>query len=128
MFLFLMTACGENTNKDPLDGTSWTLFAYRKSKPIEGTTATIEFTDGQISGSSGCNSYFGSYKIVADTIEITDVGATLMACLDPEGVMEQEQLFLEYLQDARRFTHNDEQLAIFQSENEALTFVPQKKQ
>jgi heat shock protein HslJ len=124
MFLLLMTACGENANKDPLDGTSWTLFAYRKSKPIEDTTLTIAFEDGQISGSAGCNSYFGSYEIKSDIITISETGWTLMACLDPEGVMEQEQLFMEYLQDAQRFTLNDEQLMIFQSEGEALTFIP----
>ena len=125
IFMLLIAACGALADKDPLDGTAWTLSAYRKSRPIEGTTLTIEFADGQISGSSGCNSYFGSYEITGDIIKVSGVGATLMACIDPEGVMDQEQIFLEYLQDAQRFTLDDEQLMIFQSEREALTFIPQ---
>ena len=56
VFLLLLSACGEITNKDPLEGTAWQLFAYRKTLPVEGTTLTIEFADGQISGSSGCRS------------------------------------------------------------------------
>jgi heat shock protein HslJ len=47
-----------------------------------------------------------------------------MACLDPEGVMDQELTFVQFLQDAQTFRFVDEQLQIFTSDSEALTFIP----
>jgi len=125
MLLLLVSACGIIAEKDPLDGTSWTLTAYQNTKPIEGTTLTAEFSDGQIRGSAGCNSYFASYEVNGDSITIGDAGWTLMACMDPEGVMEQEQIFIQSLQGAQHFTLEDGQLMIFQSDGEALTFTAQ---
>ena len=109
---------------DPLDGTSWTLMAYRKSKPIPGTTITATFEDGRIHGSAGCNSYSGSYKVSGDAIVVSDLAWTEMACLEPEGVMEQETLIMGFLADAQTFRFVDGQLQVFQSDGEALTFVP----
>jgi heat shock protein HslJ len=108
---------------DPLDGTSWVLTAFGKSKPIGGTRITAEFEEGEIRGSAGCNSYFGSYKIKGNAIEMSEIGSTLMACLEPEGIMDQEQLFTSFLSDAQEYRLNDGQLQIFRSDGEALTFI-----
>lgn len=61
--LVLLAGCSALPTMDPLDDTSWELYAYRKSRPIEGSTLTISFEDGQIHGSAGCNSYGDSYKV-----------------------------------------------------------------
>ena len=62
--LIMLTACSAFPSAaDPLDGTSWELYAYRKSRPVEGTTLTIRFENGQVSGSAGCNSFGGSYQV-----------------------------------------------------------------
>ena len=122
-----LAGCGRaGANSDPLEGTSWVLMAYRKSKPIAGTTITATFEDGRVYGSSGCNTYGGSYQVRGDTITVSDLAWTLMACLDPEGVMEQEALVMGYLSDAQTFRLVDGQLQVFQSAGEALTFAPQQ--
>jgi heat shock protein HslJ len=110
---------------DPLDGTSWVLMAYRKTRPISGTTITATFEDGQVRGSAGCNSYSGSYQVSGDTITVGAVAITEMACLEPEGVMDQELVFVEFLTDAQTFRLADGQLQVLRSDGEALTFVPQ---
>jgi len=110
---------------DPLDGTSWVLTAYRKTRPIPETTITATFEDGQVRGSAGCNSYGGSYQVSDDTITVGQVAITEMACLEPEGAMDQELVFVEFLTDAQTFRLADGQLQIFRSDGEALTFVPQ---
>jgi heat shock protein HslJ len=74
-------------------------------------------------GSSGCNTYTGSYRVKGDTITVGDLAWTLMACLEPEGVMEQETLVMEHLSDAQTYRFVDGQLQIFQSDGEALTFA-----
>ena len=70
------------------------------------TTLTILFGEsGQISGSGGCNNYSGSYKSDGvGSIEIGPLASTMMACADPEGVMDQEMQFLAALQAATVYT------------------------
>ena len=127
LIVLLSTACGRGgAPSDPLAGTSWTLFAYRKTKPISGTTITASFEDGQVRGSAGCNSYGGSYRVSGETIAVGPLAITEMACMDPEGVMEQEQTVMELLHDAQTFRLADGQLQILRSDGEALTFVPQE--
>ena len=125
--ILALAACqrADSAASDPLDGTSWVLMAYRKTRPISGTTITATFEDGQVRGSAGCNSYSGSYQISGDTITVGAVAITEMACLEPEGVMEQELLFVEFLTDAQTFRLADGQLQTFRPDGEALTFVPQ---
>nr|MBC8509594.1 hypothetical protein [Chloroflexota bacterium] len=45
MIAFFLAFCNDEsgTAADPLDGTSWVVFAYRKSKPIAETTITATF-------------------------------------------------------------------------------------
>jgi len=125
--ILALAACqgADSAASDPLDGTSWVLMAYRKTSPISGTTITATFEDGQVRGSAGCNSYSGSYQVSGDTITVGAVAITEMACLEPEGVMEQELLFVEFLTDAQTFRLADGQLQTFRPDGEALTFVPQ---
>lgn len=125
--VFVLAACSaDSPASDPLDGTSWVLMAYRKSRPVPGTTMTATFEEGTIRGSAGCNSYSATYQVVDDTIQVGQVAVTEMFCMEPEGVMEQESMLLEFLRDAQTFRFVDEQLQIFRPDGEALTFLPQE--
>jgi heat shock protein HslJ len=121
--LVLLAGCCVIPAAGPLDGTSWQLYAYRKTRPIEGSTITISFEDGEVRGTSGCNSYGGAYQLDGKKIAFSELYATLMACPEPEGLMEQETMFLQFLGNAQRFEMADGQLQIFWSDHEALTFV-----
>jgi heat shock protein HslJ len=107
---------------DPLDGTAWTLFAYSKNKPISGTAFTLEFNAGELRGSAGCNSYFGSYQIEGETIKVLDLAWTEMACLNPEGLMEQERTLMAFLGAVARYEHEDGRLLLLRPDGEALSF------
>jgi heat shock protein HslJ len=126
ILILSLAACqgADSASGDPLDGTSWVLMTYRKTRPISGTTITATFEDGQVRGSAGCNSYGGSYQVSDDTITVGQVAITEMACLEPEGAMDQELVFVEFLTDAQTFRLADGQLQILRSDGEALTFVP----
>jgi heat shock protein HslJ len=110
---------------DPLDGTAWELAAYGETRPIPGTTLTAAFEDGGVRGSAGCNSYFGSYQVSGDQITVGDLAITEMACLEPEGAMQQETVYVKLLADAHTFRLVDGQLQVSTSGGEALTFDPQ---
>ena len=67
-----------------------------------GVIITANFsTDGQLSGSSGCNSYFADYTTQEDQITITQPGSTMMAC--PIG-MEEEATYLAALAQAQQYS------------------------
>jgi len=121
----LLTSAGcqsvEGTRSPTLDGSSWELFAYRKTKPIVGTTITANFSDGEIRGTAGCNSYSGSYTTDGAKIEFGELGWTAMACLDPPGVMEQETLVMDFFMNAERFELEEDRLYIYRTGGEALT-------
>ncbi|MBN2556225.1 MAG: META domain-containing protein [Anaerolineales bacterium] len=119
-----LAACaGPAPSADPVEG-EWTLFAYRKTSPIEGTTITARFENGEVSGSGGCNSYFGSYVLDGVQLTIEGLAWTEMACLNPEGVMEQEQMVLGYLSNAESFELDNGRLIIHVGGQETLTFEP----
>jgi heat shock protein HslJ len=126
--IVVLTACGGEgpAGSDPLQGTSWTLMAYRKTTPIPGTTLTATFEDGQVHGSAGCNTYRGPYEVDGDKIAVGVLAITEMGCLEPEGVMEQETLFMEFLRDAQSYRLDEERLQIVRADGEALTFVPRE--
>ena len=121
--LVLLVACGLTSN-DPLNGTTWELHSIGRYTPLPDSMTTLRFEGGQVSGLGGCNQYGGEYQIHGDTISIDKLYATEMACLNPEGVMEQEQLFLRYLGGAQSFELADGQLQMYGSTGETLTFVP----
>jgi len=125
LIVALAPACGGGpAGGDPLDGTSWVLAAYRKTAPIPGTEITAAFRGGQVTGNAGCNSYFGSYEAQGGEISVGAVGSTEMACMDPEGVMEQELEYLKHLSDAQTYQIEGDRLTIYWDNHEALTFAP----
>ena len=95
-----------------LSGTSWIITSYNNGREavvgvLEGTEMTATFgDDGEVSGTAGCNNYFASFEAdaVAGTFSIGETGSTDMACLEPEGVMEQEQEFLAALATAATYS------------------------
>jgi len=105
-----------------LDGTKWELVFIRKSTPMEGSTITIEFENGEVRGRSGCNSYFGEYTVKGNEISFGMLAATEMACMDPEGVMQQEQEYLAFLSEVVTFSVEGEQLILKKEVQDQLTF------
>ncbi len=65
-----------------------------------GGEISVQFGDGRLSGSGGCNRFAGSYEQDGEQLKIGQLIATQMACLD-ENVMRQEQQFLKMLNAVR---------------------------
>jgi heat shock protein HslJ len=92
-----------------LEGSSWQVLSYNNGKGgvtslINGTQITAKFDqDGQVTGNAGCNTYFAEYKVDGVNISIGSAGSTEMACLEPAGVMEQEQQYLAALPSAATY-------------------------
>lgn len=123
LVMMAMAACspaGSSGDVEPsvdsevdLTDTSWTLNEFGSEDDLKAvlpnTTITLQFEDGRISGSAGCNSYFGEAILSGNSLTLGAIGATEMACL--EG-MEQESEFLTALATVNSFTLVDGQLTL----------------
>ena len=70
----------------------------------------MSFDKDGISGSSGCNSYtgLGSVEYEAATIDVQTLSHTELFCEGPDGLMEQEERFLDLLPRLERYgTYGD---------------------
>ncbi len=81
----------------------WTL--QNKLTPIlPGSQVTAEFSaDGTVSGTGGCNRYSGGFKLDGTQIKFGPLASTMMACMEPAGLMEQESAYLKALEQAASF-------------------------
>lgn len=105
LLALLVAGCAGASGQDvDLDGSSWKLVEINGVPPPAESNATIRFEDGQVSGNSGCNSYGGDYTTGPDTeIEFGMLMTTMMACIEPEGLMALESAFMQALGEAVGF-------------------------
>jgi heat shock protein HslJ len=83
------------------------------SSPVAGSTLTLEFTNDEVSGDGGCNSFSGAYTVRGtDAITIGPLASTLKACADP-ALDTQEQQYLAALQLAETYRVSGDTLTLF---------------
>lgn len=93
-----------------LDGTEWVLTSLNDNKPIPGTRITLTFSEGITTGFAGCN-WYGTM-------------ITEQLCGEPEGIMEQEEEYIEALREAVTYRTIDNRLEIDNAEGKTiLTFT-----
>jgi len=91
-----------SNNGPSLEDTSWKLSEYLNESGdlqpvISATVIDAQFAAGKVSGSAGCNRYFGGYTSGQDKQLLIDgrMGSTQMACEQPLAA--QERRYLELL-------------------------------
>ena len=99
---------------------SWVLEEYRLKvedkdliKPIPDIDLVLNFDkDGKITGFAGCNTFSGRYVTDGTQIIFKDFLITKLSCQQPAGIMDQETLFIQWLErtEEYRVIENDEQL------------------
>ena len=78
---------------------------------IGGTTLSAAFSgDGQVSGSSGCNRYFGRAQAESGRLSVGPLASTMMACA--QDAMDQERLYLAALQAATSYSIQGQELRL----------------
>jgi len=95
-----------------LEHTPWQAAGINNGKGGVVSTATTElatayFKDGKVSGHAGCNTFNASYETTGDQIRIGQVMSTRKHCPQPDGIMQQEQQYLQALSRARVFELTD---------------------
>ena len=116
--LLVLTAC--TTGTSACEDIDWVLESYGEEGylklALEGNEPTARFdsAEGEVTGSAGCNHYFGAYEINGDKLSIGAVGHTEMWC---EGLMDQEQEYLAILQAAESYQITGDKLEISSGAN-----------
>ena len=121
IFLSGCTVLPGNSQSD-LSGTGWTLINFEGISLLENTAMTAFFEDGNVTGSTSCNHYFGSYTIQGKQIQIEGLGWTEMACMNPEGIMDQEFQIMNLLSQADRYSIQGDTLQVNTENGELLIF------
>lgn len=115
---------GQNPSLGGLAGT-WRLVQYgnvdEPTPVIEGSEITATFETSGISGNAGCNGYGGSFRFEGNTLTVSDVVSTLMACED-DAVTMQEAAYLAALGSVTNYEVGDATLRLFYPEG-ALVFA-----
>ena len=114
-----LIACSTNTGEAMLEDSVWTMESYGEPGNLKtimaDTVITAEFvsTEDTIEGSAGCNHYFGGYEIKGGRLSIPEpIAVTEMYCMEPEGIMDQEQEYLTILRLAESYEIDDGELNI----------------
>jgi heat shock protein HslJ len=137
----LTASCGITHESDPLDGTHWSLVSLQGQRLIDGTRVTLHFADGFVQGFAGCNDYrpliidsddeIYQYQITREdppiegtaesgALTIPNFIITDKDCPSPEGVMQQEQVYVETLRDAAAYRIINERLEIDNAQGDTI--------
>ncbi|HEX9797643.1 MAG TPA: META domain-containing protein [Anaerolineales bacterium] len=117
-----LTGCGVPPSDQPLHQTSWQLENFNGEDPVGDRPLTLNFVDGQATGGAGCNSFGGNYRQQSNLLTFSELTRTLMACPGAQGVMDQEQAYLEALGAVERFELRNGSLVLLTGSGELLVF------
>ena len=104
-----------------LAGTTWTAIRVGDQATVAGSQPTAVFTANEVKGSTGCNSYFGSYEYSRGAIKFSTMGSTAMACLDP-AIGATEGRFTAAMQGASSVSIDPAGRMIFDGSGGSITF------
>ena len=105
----------------PLLGRAWSIGSVGGEEVVEGSEPELTFgRDGRLSGTTGCNRFFGEWEADEGELSVSNLGSTRMAC--PPELMDQEKRVLDLLAAVERFeVREDGSLVLTSSDNGSLT-------
>lgn len=114
-----LLAVATGADPDPLDGSAWVLAAVTGRQVPGGATVTLQFADGRLSGSDGCNRFAGSYSTSGSAIEVSpQLASTQMAC--PEDVEAEARAFIAALAAAKGYRIDGARLLLLSGDGTTL--------
>lgn len=101
--------------------TDWTLTSLQGQPLVADTTISLRFEADTFSGSAGCNRYGADYLAADDgSLSHPNLAVTLELCPGPEGVMEQEQAYVDALSRAAAYRLSEDRLELQDAAGRAL--------
>lgn len=120
----LRGCCRVPADTAALENVSWRLTMLPgQTLPAAGPSSslTVRFSEGRVSGFSGCNQFTGGYRVQGHALTLGPIGGTLMAC--PEPAMALEQAFRAAFSGTMRIAVSGDELTLTpESGQEPLRF------
>jgi heat shock protein HslJ len=112
-----------------LEGVTWNVKSFNNGRQavvgvIGDSSLFMEFADGEVSGSAGCNNFRGSFKATGNRIEFGVAASTRRAC--SEELMTQEREFLAALSSTVRWTIEGGVLDMHREDSERTIWAVRK--
>jgi heat shock protein HslJ len=114
----------EESNDTSLESLKWTLDTIGGKKVSRnGSSAFISFDAAKHSagGDTSCNVFGGTYSVNGDKLAITDVIATMRACVEDDR-MTIERQFLDNLEKTNRYAISGDKLTLYRDRQALLSF------
>lgn len=118
------TASSKNV---PLESTEWAVDEVAGKPALARQNAplpSLMLKGGRLTGSSGCNRLFGGYELDGDSLKLSPMGMTRMAC-QPE-VMEQEQALMRAFEQAKTYSIVEDTLKLMNGDTILARFKKSK--
>jgi heat shock protein HslJ len=115
---------------DPaLQDTEWLLTSLGGDSLLGGSRITLNLDTEGFEGFAGCNNYGGEYEAADEgTLLTSDIFQTLVDCLSPEGIMEQETAYLQALRRSATYRLADGRLEIADAAGETSLVFARKEE
>ncbi len=108
------------SHPDTLNGTTWTAVLVAGVVPIAGREPTAMFDATSVSGTTGCNSYGGSYQYATGALTFGPLMSTKIGCEAPISAMEQH--FAAALEGATTASMDDTGRLVLNGPAGSITF------
>jgi heat shock protein HslJ len=126
--LALAACTTTNTPNVTLNDTSWLLVNLNSQSVLSDTPVTIDFENGTISGTDGCNRYTTTYTLNGGKLSVDkNMVGTMAAC--PEPIMQQASAYTTALTQAATYKIDGQQLTLLDAVGKTLaTFTKQSRE
>jgi len=111
VFALVLSLWGQPAAAADLAGSEWRPVMVGQTAWNEEIDAFVRFEgEGRLAGHTGCNGFFGGYRVDGEAIEIGPLASTRKAC--PEPLMTAETALLGALDSATGFARDGTKLAL----------------
>ena len=125
----LAAACGSSSTSPNALVATWTLAEVTTSKgkvalPGGGSLAQVTFApDGKLSGSTGCNTFGGTWSTEGTTLKFSSIGMTSKACTDEIPTMIETAFSVAFSKSQTWAVHGDQLTIAAADGSTSLTFT-----
>lgn len=118
----LLGGCGTTISGQRLTERDWRAADLNGTPVIESAGPTLRLGSGRARGTTGCNEFFGTYRMRPDQrITIEGIERTERGC-EP-AIMQQENAYLSILENARGFSlYRDGSLSLIAADGRAIRY------
>lgn len=130
--ILTITACNTTENQAELTeliDTNWILKEIDGQPPIPDTMISLQISTEYFSGSAGCNRYSAEYTAKSEnsyTIDFSEINTE--GCIEPVGVLEQEDRYTELLHSSTTYQLSGQELLLInEQEKVILRYSPRQE-